>query len=119
MKDATMAKPSPATKETKGMYQSAMDATKGMGQSAMGMGQTALDATKGMGQSAMGMGRSAMDSTTGMGQSVVGTPQQGKAQTGSGPTFLQQAGGTVKGATQTVIDAVKSPFGASEGEQKK
>lgn len=135
IKDTTTEKASQATKTTKGVGQSAIDATKGtgqpkgmgqsaidttkgIGQSAMGMGQSAFDATKGMGQSAMGMGQSAMDATMGMGrsameatkgmgQSVMGTGQQGKEQTGSA---LQQGGDTVKGASQTAVDAVKSPF---------
>jgi len=53
----------------------------------------------------------ANEATKGMGQSAMGTVQQGKEQTGS---FFQQARDTVNGATQSDMDAMKSPFGGSD-----
>lgn len=51
------------------------------------------------------------ETTKGMGQSIMGKAQEGKEQTGS---FFQQAGDNAKGATQSVMDAVKKPFGGSQ-----
>jgi hypothetical protein len=54
----------------------------------------------------------ANEATKGMGQSAMGIVQQGKEQIGS---FFQQVGDTMKGATQSDIDVLKSPFGGSDG----
>ncbi len=87
------------------------DQYKQYGQEKAGQAQ---QTTQGMKDATQEKASHATEATKGMGQSVTGKAQQGKEQTAS---FFQQAGDKVTGSTQSVMDAVKSPFGGSEGQQ--